>query len=94
MEIKHYTRDRIPDVLRFERDLRTEESIWSSWTGSVSSKAIAIEVQALMQTLRKELKEQGVDTLIGLIASNEDAQRFYHSLPCTTIKDEGIWIDL
>ncbi len=47
-----------------------------------------------MQTLRKELKEQGVDTLIGLIASNEDAQRFYHSLPCATIKDEGIWIDL
>ena len=28
MEIKHYTKDRIPDVLRFERDLRTEESIW------------------------------------------------------------------
>lgn len=47
-----------------------------------------------MQTLRKELKEQGVDTLIGLIASNEDAQRFHHSLPCATIKDEGIWVDL
>lgn len=28
MEIKHYTKDRIPDVLRFERDLRAEESIW------------------------------------------------------------------
>ena len=28
MEIKHYTKDRIPGVLRFERDLRTEESIW------------------------------------------------------------------
>ncbi len=28
MEIKHYTKDRIPDVLRFERDLRTEENIW------------------------------------------------------------------
>ncbi len=50
--------------------------------------------QALMQTLRKELKEQGVDTLIDLIASNEDAQRFYHSLLCATIKDEGIWVDL
>lgn len=24
MEIKHYTKDRIHDVLRFERDLRTE----------------------------------------------------------------------
>lgn len=28
LEIKHYTKDRIPGVLRFERDLRTEESIW------------------------------------------------------------------
>lgn len=37
--------------------------------------------QALMQTLRKELKNQGVDTLIGLIASNEDTQRFYRNLP-------------
>lgn len=44
MKIKHYTKDRIPDVLRFERDLRTEENIWGSWTGSVSSKAIAIGV--------------------------------------------------
>jgi ribosomal protein S18 acetylase RimI-like enzyme len=46
--------------------------------------------QALMQTLRKELKNQGVDTLIGLIASNEDAQRFYRNLPNSEIKDEGI----
>ena len=46
--------------------------------------------QALMQTLRKELKNQGVDTLIGLIASNEDTQRFYRNLPNSEIKDEGI----
>lgn len=50
--------------------------------------------QALMQTLRKELKAQGLDTLIGLIASNEDAQRFYRNLPNSEIRDEGIWIDL
>ena len=30
MEIKHYTKDRIPDVLRFERDLRAEESMEAS----------------------------------------------------------------
>ena len=30
--------------------------------------------------LPKELKAQGVDTLIGLIASNGDAQRFYRNL--------------
>ena len=50
--------------------------------------------QGLMTALCKELKEQGVDTLIGLIASNEDAQRFYRNLPNAEIKDEGIWIDL
>ena len=50
--------------------------------------------QALMTALRKELKAQGVDTLIGLIASNEDAQRFYRNLPNSEIRDKGIWIDL
>lgn len=51
--------------------------------------------QALMAHLRTVLKDQyGVDTLIGLIASNEEAQRFYRSLDGATIRDEGIWIDL
>lgn len=51
--------------------------------------------QALMGHLRKGLKEQcHVDTLIGLIAGNPEAQRFYRSLPNSLIRDEGIWIDL
>lgn len=145
IEIKHYTKDQIPDVLQFERDLRSEENFWgleidkkyivdvtasfenpafanclsllaymddkvadridstkicSHFDGSAKAyldwicvikscrhKGVA---QALMQTLRKELKNQGVDTLIGLIASNEDAQRFYRNLPNPEIKDEGI----
>ncbi len=51
--------------------------------------------QALMAALRKELKERyNADTLIGLIASNSEAQRFYRSLENSKIRDEGIWIDL
>ena len=51
--------------------------------------------QALMEHLRKVLKEQyNVSVLIGLIASNKDAQSFYRSLPNSLIRDEGIWIDL
>lgn len=50
--------------------------------------------QELMSTIRTELKIRGVNTLIGLVASNEDAQRFYRSLPNSEIRDEGIWIDL
>ena len=51
--------------------------------------------QALMEHLRKALKKQySVSVLIGLIASNKDAQSFYRSLPNSLIRDEGIWIDL
>lgn len=50
--------------------------------------------QALLSALQAEWRRQGVDTLIGLIDANPDAQRFYRSLPCAQIKDEGIWITL
>lgn len=50
--------------------------------------------QLLMESLRKELKQRGIHTLIGLIASNEEAQRFYRALKHAEIRDEGIWIDI
>ncbi len=51
--------------------------------------------QGLMWELRKQLKERyQVDTLVGLIAGNPEAQRFYRSLTQSVIRDEGIWIDL
>ena len=150
MDIKHYTKDEIADVIRFEQDLRAEENFWgweidekycsdvknsfsdekfkdslsllayeegrvvgridstlicSHFDGSVKAyldwicvlksyrhKGVA---QQLMKSLRQELKERyQVDTLIGLIASNEDAQHFYRNLEDAKIRDEGIWIDL
>lgn len=50
--------------------------------------------QKLMSELRIQLKEKGANTLIGLIAGNPDAQRFYRTLDGSKIEDEGIWIDL
>lgn len=149
MKIKRYTKESIPDVLQFERALRTEEDFWG-WeiddkyiadvtrsfeepafanslsllaymedrvVGRIDSTKICSHfdgstkayldwicvlkscrhqgvAQALMMALRKELKEQGVDTLVGLIAANQEAQRFYRSLQGALIRDEGIWIDL
>lgn len=49
--------------------------------------------QALMDALRKELKTRKIDTLVGLIAANEEAQHFYRSMQGALIRDEGIWID-
>lgn len=50
--------------------------------------------QNLMIHLRQYLKAQGISTLVALIASNPEAQRFYRSLDNAIIRDEGIWIDL
>lgn len=47
-----------------------------------------------MQHLRRYLKELDINTLVGLIASNKEAQRFYRALPNAKIRDEGIWIDV
>ena len=49
--------------------------------------------QALMSRLRRLLADRGIDTLVGLIAANEEAQRFYRSMEKALIRDEGIWID-
>ena len=50
--------------------------------------------QVLLARLRQELKARGVDTLIALTASNEEAQRFYKSVPNSCMRDVGIWIDV
>ena len=50
--------------------------------------------QALLETLRKDLKERGIDTLIALTASNEEAQSFYKAIPDSSMHDIGIWIDI
>ena len=50
--------------------------------------------QALLERLRQELKARGVDTLIALTAANDEAQRFYKSVPNSCMRDVGIWIDV
>lgn len=149
IKVVRCTREKIPDVLQFEKDLRKEEDFWN-WSidesyvqsvtksfesgmfdnsisllayagekvvGRIDSSIIASHfdgsikayldwicviksyrhrgiAQLLMTKLREELKEKGVETLVGLIAANEEAQRFYRSLPDALIRDEGIWIDI
>ena len=149
IKIELYTKERIPDVLAFEKQLRAEEDVWgweiddayiksvtdsfddprfqnalslmayigeqvvgridvvripSYFDGTVKAyldwicvlksarhKGVA---QALMNEIRSRLKAEGVDTLIGLTASNDEAQRFYKSVPDSFMRDTGIWIDI
>ncbi len=149
LEIQEYTKDKIPDVLDFERRLRKEESFWG-WeideayiraveksfddrafddsisllayadgivAGRIDASCIASRfdgskkayldwvcvikssrhqgvAQKLLETLREILKDRHVDTLIALTAANEEAQRFYKSIPNSEMRDIGIWIDI
>ena len=149
IKIELYTKERIPDVLVFEKQLRAEEDVWgweiddayiksvtdsfddprfqnavsllayigeqvvgridvvripSYFDGTVKAyldwicvlksarhKGVA---QALMNEIRSRLKAEGIDTLIALTASNDEAQRFYKSVPNSSMHDIGIWIDI
>lgn len=149
IDIRRYTKERIGDVLDFERRLREEESLWG-WeidseyiekvtrsfgdpafsqsvsllayadrrvVGRIDSTMIASHfdgskkayldwicvlkscrhmgaAQKLMEALRQELKRQGIDTLVGLTAANEEAQSFYKKVPDSIMRDVGIWIDI
>lgn len=65
------------------------------WICVLKSKRHLGIAQMLLAALRKCLKEEyQIDTLIGLIAGNPEAQRFYRGLENALIRDEGIWIDL
>lgn len=54
--------------------------------------------KGVAQTLFKELcavlKSRDIASLVGLTAANEEAQRFYRSIPNSVMRDIGIWIDI
>ena len=149
IKIELYTKEKIPDVLAFEKQPRAEENFWgweindayiksvtdsfddprfknaisllayigeqvvgridvvrisSYFDGSVKAyldwicvlksarhKGVA---QALMNEMRSRLKAEGIDTLIALTASNDEAQSFYKAVPDSSMHDIGIWIDI
>ncbi|MCM1054736.1 MAG: GNAT family N-acetyltransferase [Bacteroides sp.] len=149
LKIEVYTKDKIPDVLDFEKRLREEENFWgweinddyiqaveksfedSAFSDSVSllaydnnkvvgridssiiasrfdgSKKAYLDwicvikssrhqgvAQRLLKSLLYILKDKHINTLIALTAANDEAQRFYKSVPNSEMRDIGIWIDL
>lgn len=149
LEIQTYTKDKIPDVLDFEKRLREEEDFWgweinhayinavaksfedksfddsisllayndSAVIGRIDASLIASRfdgskkayldwicviksnrhqgvAQRLLEALLKILKDRHINTLVALTAANEEAQRFYKSVPNSEMRDIGIWIDV
>ena len=69
-------------------------SAYLDWICVLKSERHHKVAQALLAALRAECKKQNVGVLIALMANNEEAQRFYKSIPNASIHDTGIWIDL
>ena len=64
------------------------------WICVLKSERHVSVAQALLDALRNTLRTMyGVDTLIALMAQNEEAQRFYRRVERALIRDEGIWMD-
>lgn len=147
--IEKFTKERIPDIIEFEQNLRKEEDFWF-WdiddkyisalansfddprfangisfiayvdgkpVGRIDSSLIASHFdgsmkayldwicviksyrhlgvgQAMLEALRSELKKLGIEMLVALTAANDEAQRFYKSVPDSNMHDVGIWIDI
>lgn len=149
LEIIRYTKDKIPDVLDFEKRLREEENFWGweiddayikaveksfddiafaesvsllayennkvigridstmlashfdgskkaylDWICVIKSYRHSGVAQRLLGSLKEILKNNNINTLIALTASNEEAQKFYKSVPNSEMRDIGIWIDI
>ena len=69
-------------------------SAYLDWICVLKSERHQKVAQALLQALKAECKERGVSVLIALMANNEEAQRFYHSVPDAAIHDTGIWMEI
>lgn len=88
-----YVVGRIDAVLlpsRFDGSIKA----YLDWICVVKSARHRGAAQALLGELKSRLKALGADTLIALTASNDEAQRFYKSIPDSEMHDVGIWIDI
>ena len=65
-----------------------------NWICVIKSSRHQGVAQRLLESLRQILKERQIDTLIALTAANEEAQRFYKSVPDSVMRDVGIWVDI
>ena len=64
------------------------------WICVIKSSRHKGAAQQLLEALKKEMKSRKIDTLIALTAANEEAQRFYKSIPDSEMHDVGIWISI
>ena len=69
-------------------------SAYLDWICVLKQERHQSAAQLLLKELRNILKHKKVETLIAVVAGNEEARRFYASVENASIHDEAIWMDL
>lgn len=69
-------------------------SAYLDWICVLKSERHNKVAQALLKALRAECRERGAETLIALMANNEEARRFYQNVENASIHDTGIWMEI
>ncbi len=82
------------DVVRIPSYFDGSVKAYLDWICVLKSARHKGVAQTLMNEMRSRLKAEGIDTLIALTASNDEAQSFYRSVPDSSMHDIGIWIDI
>ncbi len=71
-----------------------EQSAYLDWICVLKSYRHKGVAQTLLEELKKVLKERGITSIVALTAANDEAQRFYKSIPDSEMHDVGIWIEI
>ena len=81
--------------IRAEQDAADKLRSWIRCLWKIRIQGMIVRKEnILVQKLIQRLKSQNIETLIALTASNDEAQRFYKSIPNSEMRDTGIWIDI
>ena len=69
-------------------------SAYLDWICVLKSERHGKVARGLLEALKAECRKRGAGMLISLMASNEEAQRFYRHVENASVHDTGIWIEI
>lgn len=72
----------------------TISAAYLDWISVLKSERHSGVAQEMIRELRKILKEKGLESLVAIVAGNEEAKKFYYSLENTKNGDEAVWIKM
>lgn len=72
----------------------TISAAYLDWISVLKNERHSGVAQEMVKELRKVLKEKGLESLLAIVAGNDEAKKFYHSIENAKIQNEAVEIDV